>query len=95
MEIQKLLKNLNLFFAKISEKNDLAEKPLAEDVSQLIRYARHLQSVVDEDYIEECEDYAHLANQLLHAIRRGDASETIPIVDSLQELQLILNEQLG
>jgi len=56
-------------------------------ITQFARLSTQLHVQADEDWAGEAEDFAHLANQLLIAVKKGKSEDAIRLVDSLQDAQ--------
>jgi len=83
--MQSLKKELQSVFEAIQEKTHIGELPELQDVEQFDRLSRKLLSLAKDEWLGECEDFAHLANQLLKAVKKGLAHDAIQLVESLND----------
>ena len=56
-------------------------------MNRLARLAQRLHQQADEDWMDEAEDFSHLAGQLLGACKKGDVEGAVMLVESLDEAQ--------
>lgn len=87
MDFRDLKNNLELVFQKLLDSVQDAQLPSEADVAQFARLCTQLHMQSDEDWSGEAEDFSHLANQLLQAVKKGKREDAIRLVDSLQDAQ--------
>jgi XXXCH domain-containing protein len=80
-----LKKDLEVIFDSILEKSKTGEVPSESEVAQFERLSRRFLSMANDAWLEECEDFVHLANQLLKAVKKGQAHDAIQLVESLND----------
>lgn len=68
----------------LSHDGQLPDEKLA---SQFARLCTQLHMQAKEEWVGEAEDFAHLANQLLQCVKKGQVQDSIRLVDSLQDAQ--------
>lgn len=87
MEFQTTKRDLETVFTHIQ--NQVAEANLPDEamVNRLVRLARKLHQLADEDWMDEAEDFSHLAGQLLNAVKKGDVEGCVMLVESLDDAQ--------
>jgi XXXCH domain-containing protein len=68
----------------VTQDGQLPEEKLLIHFSRL---STQLHVQADEDWVGEAEDFAHLANQLLIAVKKGERQDAIRLVDSLRDAQ--------
>ncbi|WP_428563382.1 MAG: GAK system XXXCH domain-containing protein [Solidesulfovibrio sp. DCME] len=87
MEFQTTKRDLETVFTHIQ--NQVAEASLPDEasVNRLVRLARKLHQLADEDWVDEAEDFSHLAGQLLNAVKKGDVEDCVMLVESLDDAQ--------
>ena len=87
MEFKTTKRDLEAVFAKIQSQVEDATLPDEESVNRLARLARKVQQLADEDWMDEAEDFSHLAGQLLNAVKKGDVEGCVMLVESLDDAQ--------
>ena len=87
MDFKKLKQEMETVFNTISEAALAGDPPKEDDASLLLRLSRQMHSMADEAWETESEDFSHLANQLLHAVKKGETQDAIMIVESLNDAQ--------
>ena len=61
--------------------------PDATAVNRFVRLAGLMHQLADEAWMEEAEDFSHLAGQLLLAVKKSDVEATVMLVESLDDAQ--------
>ena len=87
MDVLAGMKQLETIFAPIAEKAEAGELPLLDHATEFARLARLMRPSVDEPWADEWEDFQHLANQLLHAVKKNEIHDAVMIVESLSDAQ--------
>ena len=87
MEFKTTKRDLEAVFAKIQSQVEDATLPDEETVNRLARLARKMHQLADEDWMDEAEDFSHLAGQLLNAVKKGDVEDCVMLVESLDDAQ--------
>ena len=87
MEFKTTKRDLEAVFAKIQSQVEDATLPDEETVNRLARLARKMHQLADEDWMDEAEDFSHLAGQLLNAVKKGDVEGCVMLVESLDDAQ--------
>lgn len=87
MDFRDLKNNLDLLFQKLLESTQDGQLPDEPTVAQFSRLCTQLHVQSDEAWVGEAEDFSHLANQLLQAVKKGKREDAIRLVDSLQDAQ--------
>ena len=87
MEFKTTKRDLEAVFAKIQSQVEDATLPDEESVNRLARLARKMHQLADEDWMDEAEDFTHLAGQLLNAVKKGDVEGCVMLVESLDDAQ--------
>lgn len=87
MEFKTTKRDLEAVFAKIQSQVEDATLPDEESVNRLVRLARKMHQLADEDWMDEAEDFSHLAGQLLNAVKKGDVEDCVMLVESLDDAQ--------
>ncbi len=87
MDFRALKTSLDQAFQDILEATQDGQIPEEKIVNQFVRLSTQLHVQADEDWVGEAEDFAHLANQLLQAVKKGKREDAIRLVDSLQDAQ--------
>lgn len=68
----------------------LTDEGLLPDVAVVGKFARlcqRMHQIADDAWIGEAEDFSHLSNQLLNAVKKNDVESSVMIVESLQDAQ--------
>jgi XXXCH domain-containing protein len=87
MDFQTTKRDLEALFSKIQSQVAEANLPAEADASRLMRLAQRLHQLADEDWMDEAEDFSHLAGQLLNAVKKGDVEDCVMLVESLDDAQ--------
>ncbi len=87
MEFKTTKRDLEAVFATIQSQVEEANLPDEATVSRFVRLTRKMHQLADEDWMDEAEDFSHLAGQLLNAVKKGDVEDSIMLVESLQDAQ--------
>ena len=87
MDFAELKKSLTEVFARIQEKSTAGDLPEQKDADHFLRLARLLETQADDDWADEAADFAHLATQLLQAVKKGLLEESVMLVESLDDAQ--------
>lgn len=87
MDFKTTKHELERVFEQIKSKAEEASLPLEEDVHLFVRLSRRMHQLAAESWVDEAEDFSHLATQLHNAVRKGDVEDSILLVDSLQDAQ--------
>ncbi|EFL51717.1 conserved hypothetical protein [Solidesulfovibrio fructosivorans JJ]] len=87
MEFQTTKRDLETVFSKIQSQVAEASLPEEADVNRLARLAQRLHQQADENWMDEAEDFSHLAGQLLNAVKKGDVEGCVMLVESLDDAQ--------
>lgn len=87
MDFQTTKRDLEALFSKIQSQVAEANLPAEADASRLMRLAQRLHQLADEDWMDEAEDFSHLAGQLLNAVKKGDVETCVMLVESLDDAQ--------
>ncbi len=87
MDFSTIKQDMTRVFETITSKTDEGLLPDEDSVNSFVRLSRRLHQLADESWIGEAEDFSHLANQLLNAVKKGDLENSIMLVESLQDAQ--------
>jgi len=85
MNFVALKQNLEKVFASIKSTTDEGALPLLEDAAQFVKLAQLLQLQAKEQWVDEAEDFAHLASQLLSAVKKNQLEDAVLLVESLDD----------
>lgn len=85
MEFKTTKRDLEAVFSKIQSQVEEATLPDEETVNRFVRLARKMHQLADEDWMDEAEDFSHLAGQLLNAVKKGDVEGCVMLVESLDD----------
>ena len=87
MEFKTTKRDLEEVFALIQTQAEDANLPDEATVNRFVRLARSLHQLADEAWVDEAEDFSHLAGQLLNAVKKGDVEGSVMLVESLGDAQ--------
>ncbi|MFU2209606.1 GAK system XXXCH domain-containing protein [Desulfovibrio sp. JY] len=87
MEFQTTKRDLETVFTKIQSQVAEANLPEEADVNRFFRLAQRLHQQAGETWMDEAEDFSHLAGQLLNAVKKGDVEGCVMLVESLDDAQ--------
>lgn len=87
MEFKATKRDLEIVFAQIQNQVADASLPDEELVNRFARLARKMHQLAEEDWMDEAEDFAHLAGQLLTSVKKGDVEDCVMLVESLDDAQ--------
>lgn len=66
--------------------------PDIQEVQQFARIARTMPMHAEDNWLAEAEDFAHLADQLLQAVKNGDHQDAVLLMDSIKEAWIFISE---
>ena len=87
MDFHALKTSMDAAFQGILDATQDGQIPEEKLVNQFVRLSTQLHMQAGEDWVGEAEDFAHLANQLLQAVKKGKREDSIRLVVSLQDAQ--------
>ncbi len=87
MEFQTTKRDLEEVFTHIQNQVAEANLPDEESANRLVRLSRKLHQLAAENWMDEAEDFSHLAGQLLNAVKKGDVEGCVMLVESLDDAQ--------
>jgi len=87
MDFRALKASMDEAFQSILEILQDGQVPEEQLVNKFSRLCTQLHVQAEDDWAGEAEDFAHLANQLLQAVKKGKREDAIRLVDSLQDAQ--------
>ncbi|THB64681.1 MAG: GAK system XXXCH domain-containing protein [Spirochaetaceae bacterium] len=85
MSFSSLKKELDAVFNTILDKVATGEMPEMGDAQSFVRLITRIQTFADDDWADEYEDFAQLANQFLHAVKKQQLQDAIRLVESLND----------
>jgi XXXCH domain-containing protein len=87
MDFRLLKASMNEAFQNILDVTQDGQLPEEKILVHFARLSTQLHVQAGEDWAGEAEDFAHLANQLLIAVKKGERQDAIRLVDSLKDAQ--------
>lgn len=87
MDFKSTKRDLEEAFTRIVNQVDEANLPDEATANRFSRLASRLHQIADEAWMDEAEDFSHLAGQLLNAVKKGDVESCVMLVESLQDAQ--------
>ncbi len=85
MQFKALKQEMETCFHQIKASAEGGELPKADDVNLFLRLTQKMQAQAEEDWMDECQDFVHMVQQLVHAVKKDELSDAIMIVESLDE----------
>lgn len=83
MDLQEMTRELHDSFESIRINSEQGIIPDLESAKHFQRLCQRLHNSAPGEWIDEAEDFAHLANELFLAIRHNREQDAILIIDSL------------
>ena len=88
MRFRQIKNDLDTVFTRIKNTSAEGDPPVEEDVKLFVRLCSHMQTLAEEEWAFEADDFLHLAQELLQTVRKGEIQKTIPLIDSLEEAKI-------
>lgn len=95
MEMKKLKQEMDALFTTIQEQTQLGELPAAADVAHFERLARRMMTMAEEDWVDECEDFVHIVDQLHKSVKQGLTADAILLVESIHDAKTFCHRTYG
>jgi XXXCH domain-containing protein len=87
MDFKSTKRDLEAVFTSIVNQVEDVSLPDEATVNKFARLAGRMHQIADEAWMDEAEDFSHLAGQLLNAVKKGDVESCVMLVESLQDAQ--------
>jgi len=87
MDFKTTKRDLEEAFTLILHQAEEASLPDEGTVNRFARLAGRMHQLADEVWMDEAEDFSHLAGQLLLAVKKHDLESCVMLVESLQDAQ--------
>jgi len=87
MDFSTIKKEMAAVFELITAQTDEGLLPDEGAVNRFVRLCQRMHQIAQDVWIGEAEDFSHLSNQLLNAVKKRDVESTIMLVESLQDAQ--------
>ncbi len=85
MDFKTYKKKLEGIFTRINEILEEGDIPEISLIKDFTRLASRLQNYATDEWSYEAEDFAHLANQLISAVKGNDFQEIYRLISSLED----------
>ncbi len=85
MGLKKLKNEMEQYFTKLMDCVEEGKVPAIDDVKQFTKLAQRMQNFAHEEWSYEAEDFAHLANQLIGAVKSEDVQEIYRLISALDD----------
>jgi len=85
MGFKKLKKEMEQYFTRLMQDVEEGHLPAIDDVKQFTKLAQRMQNFAQEEWSYEAEDFAHLANQLMGAVKSEDLQEIYRLISALDD----------
>ena len=85
MSLKKLKNELQSAFDTLKQKVEEGEIPTIDEVKIFSRLASRMINFAEEEWQYEAEDFAHLANQLVAAVKTQDVQEFFSLINALED----------
>ncbi len=95
MEMKEVKQELQKLFDIIQESTQVGELPSLDDVHNFSRLSRRFLTFAEEEWMEECDDFVHIADQLLKSVKRGEVSDAILLVESISDARTFCHRTYG
>lgn len=95
MEMKRLKQELNQLFTAILERAELGELPALQDTAAFERLARRFLTIADDAWLDECEDFVHIADELHKCVKQGNTADAILLVESLDDARTFCHRTYG
>lgn len=92
MKTSNLNTHIEAFINNILNSQNDNTMPSLNQVQEFVRAARTLPMYADESWQPEAEDFSHLADQLLLAVKDNQFEDAVQIMDSIREAWTFINE---
>lgn len=95
MDMKSIKQELRIVFDAILERAEVGELPMESDAAQLEKLARRLLTHAAEAWIDECDDFVHIAAQLTKCVKRGEVHDAILLVESISDAMNFCHRTYG
>lgn len=95
MQMKKLKGEMQALFTAIQESTQIGELPSLENTAQFERLARRLLTLANEDWMDECEDFVHIVDQLHKSVKQGLTADAILLVESIHDAKTFCHRTYG
>lgn len=85
MSLKKLKQELKSSFDLLKQKMENGELPSMDEAKLFSKLASRMVNFAEEDWQLEAEDFAHLANQLISAVKSQDIKEVYSLINALED----------
>ncbi len=85
MNLKKLKQQLQSSFDLLKQRVEGGELPSIEEVKNFSKLASRMVNYAEEKWQFEAEDFAHLANQLISAVKTQDLQEVYTLINTLED----------
>lgn len=85
MQFSELKQEVERLFGKIQEQASEGDMPDLEDVKLFARYCSRMQTLADEEWAEEADDFMQLVDQLLQDVKNDHSEEIVQLIASLED----------
>lgn len=92
MKTATLNTRIEAFIQDILNSQNDNQMPSLNEVQEFVRAARALPMKADESWLAEAEDFSHLADQLLLAVKNSQFEEAVQLMDSIKEAWTFIAE---
>ena len=92
MKTATLNTRIDAFIQDILNLQNDNQMPSLDEVQEFVRAARALPMQADESWLAEAEDFSHLADQLLLAVKNSQLEEAVQLMDSIREAWTFIAE---
>lgn len=88
MDFKQLKKSMMLSFQAIRTQSKDGELPNESECNKFARLCTQLHMQAEDDWMDEADDFAHLATQLYNAVKKNQLEDAVRLVESLHEAQI-------
>lgn len=87
MDFQTLKNDLGTIFATLQRSTEAGELPTIQDVTRFVALTTKLHMNAPDEWINEAEDFLHLARQLHSSVKHQHVQDAVLLMDALQDAQ--------
>ncbi|WP_027183802.1 GAK system XXXCH domain-containing protein [Desulfovibrio inopinatus] len=87
MNFTALKQNLQEAYDAIVAKINDNQLPEVAEVNTFVRLTTQMHMTADEGWVDQAEDFAHLATEFLQAVKKGQLEDAVMLIESLNEAQ--------
>jgi XXXCH domain-containing protein len=95
MDFSALKAKLDILFAALQQTTEAGELPALSEVTTFVLLVEKMHMNAPDDWLNEAEDFLHLARQLLFAVKHGRVQDAVLLLDALQDAREFCHRTYG